>query len=256
MHPLNSAKVWRLLKSDMQYGELAEVYDLLIYDMPYDKWMNFIEKNFSGRTVLELGCGTGNMTVRLAQKYELTAIDISDEMLRKADEKLRKNGRRARLATADMTSFVMNKPVDLVLCACDGINYLTELSQVDKTFANVHKNLKENGLFIFDISSRNKLRAMNDQLYSEDTDDVTYIWRNSYDNEKNTISMDISFFLAQGEEEYIRFDENHLQRAHDVSEIKQLLEKNSFEIISISDDYSEEKVKEDTARITFCARAI
>ena len=64
----------------MQYSEFAEVYDSLIYDMPYETWADFIEKNSSG-DVLELACGTGNLTKLLAKRRSVTALDISPEML-------------------------------------------------------------------------------------------------------------------------------------------------------------------------------
>ncbi len=236
----------------MQYSELAEVYDSLIYDMPYEKWADFIEKNSSG-DVLELACGTGNLTKLLAKRRSVTALDISPEMLRIADGKLRTLGRRVRFVQGDMRTFALNKPVNTVVCACDGINYLTDADSVKRTFINVHKSLNSGGTFIFDISSYYKLSKMNNELYSEDTDDVTYIWRNSFEND--ILNMDIAFFVTDDGENYTRFDETHVQRAHRTDELARLLRECGFEEIKITDDYSETEVKNDSLRITFCAKA-
>ena len=236
----------------MQYSELACVYDSLIYDMPYGKWVKFIDKNSSG-DVFELACGTGNLTRLLAKRRNVTALDISPEMLRIADKKLRAAGRRVRFVQGDMCTFALNKPVNTVVCACDGINYLTDAEKVKSAFANVRKSLNTGGTFIFDISSYYKLSKMNNELYSEDTDSVTYIWRNSF--KEDILNMDIAFFVTGDGENYTRFDETHVQRAHREAELCAFLEECGFGNIKITDDYSEDEVRDDSLRITFCAKA-
>ncbi len=241
----------------MQYGEFAQVYDELMYDVPYEKWVDFIVKKLGKvQNVLELGCGTGNVTQLLASRFDVTALDISEEMLEVAAQKLRKGGKMARLVQGDMCDFKLHRSAEAAVCICDGINYLTEKSKVLKAFKNVRNNVIAGGLFIFDISSEYKLKQMNNQLYSEDNEQVTYIWRNSFDEETKCINMDISFFVCQGDNEYVRFDEVHTQRAHSIEEIKECLKKADFKVISVSDDYSDETVKTDSMRITFVAQAI
>ena len=241
----------------MQYGSLSRVYDELIYDMPYEKWAEFIfNKVPLGAKALELGCGTGNLTKFLAKRFDVTAIDISEQMLIVAQEKLRKSGLPVNFVAGDMTDFSLHKPVDCALCACDGINYLLTPEKVAKAFSSVRKSLKTGGLFIFDISSEYKLTQMDNQLYSEDAQNVTYVWRNSFDKATKCINMDITFFVANNENTYTRFDEVHVQRAHSVSEIQQLLKDNGFETVSVTEDYSLSEITDESLRITFCAKAI
>ena len=233
----------------MQYGDLSLVYDALTYDMPYDDWARFIIKNMPDvKNILEVGCGTGNMTERLMRRFQVTALDLSEDMLDAARRKL--------MAKGDMCEFSLNKAVDGAICACDGINYLITPEKVKQAFLSVYGNIKTGGRFIFDISSRFKLESMADQLYSEDADEVTYIWRNSYDTEKNIINMDITFFVAETEETYFRFDEKHSQRAHSESEIALWLEECGFKVISVTDNYSDMPVNNETLRITFVAEKI
>lgn len=235
----------------MQYGEIALVYDSLMYDIPYKEWVEFIRENLKGQTVLELGCGTGSITERLSAYYDVTALDLSEDMLDVARQKLMKKGRTARFVKGDMRDFSVHKPMDNAIIVCDGINYLLSEADVKKAFLKVYENIKAGGSFIFDISSAYKLKNMADQLFSEDADEVTYIWRNTMEND--ILSMDITFFVAEDEERYYRFDEKHLQRAHSLEEISLWLNECGFEIISITDNYTEESVKDDTIRITFCA---
>ncbi len=239
----------------MQYGEIALVYDSLMYDMPYASWAEFLRKNLkNAQNILELGCGTGSITELLSAYYDITAVDISDDMLDIARQKLIKKGRTARFVNGDMCDFSLHKPVDGAICVCDGINYLITPEKVKQAFLSVYKNIKAGGKFIFDISSEYKLNSMADQLYSEDADDVTYIWRNSMEDKR--INMDITFFVAEDDEHYFRFDEKHVQRAHSVEEISLWLEECGFKILKVTDNYTDEIVKDDTMRITFCAEKI
>ena len=239
----------------MQYGDFSNVYDLLAYDLPYAQWYAFAKKTLAGcQTVAELGCGTGNMTVRLARDFDVTAFDISPDMLEKAAQKLRKGGVQARLIEGDMRTFSLHKPVDAVVCFCDGINYLTTPEDVEKTFASAFCALKPRGKLLFDVSSAHKLRAMAGQLYSEDTDAVTYIWRNAFDEKTQCLTMDLTFFCAQGEQ-YLRFDETHVQRAHTREELCAWLEKAGF-FANVTEAYSDRPATEQSARLSFSAERI
>ena len=240
----------------MQYGEIALVYDSLMYDMPYSDWAEYIRKNIKGDTVLELGCGTGRITEKLSAYYDVTALDISEDMLEAAREKLMSKGRQSRLINGDMCDFSLHKPVDSVVCICDGINYLITPEKVKQAFLNVYKNVKAGGRFIFDISSEYKLFAMGNELYSEDNDTVTYIWRNTVDEDKKLIEMDITFFVNEEDERYFRFDEKHVQRMHSVDEITLWLKECGFKIISVTDNYTDKEITDETMRITFCAEKI
>lgn len=237
----------------MQYGDMAFVYDALMYDMPYEKWAEYIYKNLKeAKTVLELGCGTGSLTRFLAKKYDVCALDISEEMLDIARQKLLKEGINIRLIQGDMRAISLHKKVDAVVCACDGINYLKTSECVKQAFLSVFNNLNDGGKFIFDISSKNKLISYDNTLYSEDSDEATYIWRNKVDGDK--ITMDITFFVPQDEETYLRFDETHIQRMHTEQEIVSWLKETGFTVLSVTDDYSDKTVEDKTGRITFVAQ--
>lgn len=60
-------------KDDDQYRDFAFVYDELMNDVDYDKWVKYIEdiidnENVKVKNILELACGTGNITIPLAKK--------------------------------------------------------------------------------------------------------------------------------------------------------------------------------------------
>lgn len=74
------------------YSAFAYVYDELMDNVPYDEWAEYLigllkENGVPEGLVCELGCGTGQMTRRLAAAgYDMIGIDLSEEMLDVARE--------------------------------------------------------------------------------------------------------------------------------------------------------------------------
>lgn len=78
---------------DMSYRKFAYVYDELMEDMPYPDWIRFArtawEKHGMPKSVAELGCGTGSITIPLVNSgFEVTGIDLSADMLSVARSKM------------------------------------------------------------------------------------------------------------------------------------------------------------------------
>lgn len=76
------------------YRRFADVYDQLVQDIPYKKWADYLQSAFlkfnqKPELILELACGTGNMTIELSKRgFQMIGLDISVDMLSKAYEKL------------------------------------------------------------------------------------------------------------------------------------------------------------------------
>ena len=73
----------------MMYGTLAQFYDALVKDEEATQaWVSLIEEYVNGKEVLELACGSGEITIALAKDgYHVTGTDISAEMLQAAKKK-------------------------------------------------------------------------------------------------------------------------------------------------------------------------
>lgn len=243
-----------------KYGALAQVYDALMYDVSYEEWAEYLcgllKKNgiSRGAKVLEYACGTGNITMPLAKEgYCMTAVDISEEMLYEAQEKTRRNALRITYACGDMRNFQLNKPADAIICACDGVNYLLGQDDLDAFFKSAYGNLRGGGLLLFDISSSYKLadRIGNDIFY-DDGDDQTYLWVNRYDEQKRTVTMELTLFVREGEL-YERFDETHVQKAWEREEIERALGNAGFSEIAAYGFMTESEPQEYGERIQFAA---
>lgn len=238
------------------YGKFAGLYDPLMKDVDYDRWAEYIASFLpeGSLRIADCACGTGEITIRLAKMgYTLTGIDISEDMLRIAAEKARKSALKLPFICQNMAELQLHRPQDAIVCACDGVNYLDSLEQVGRFFFAAYAVLKPNGLLLFDISSRHKLENVLDcNTFAEDDGERAYIWKNCYDPESRLISMELSFYEKQGEL-YRRFEESHIQRAHEEKELLSAMEKAGFDAAAYG-FLTRRQAAEDCQRIQFIGR--
>ena len=238
----------------MNNYEFSEVYDILMKNVSYDKWTKFIDKRLKGKKeILEIGCGTGEITKRLAERnYKITAIDSSENMLVKAYEKLRKIP-NIRVMKGDGTDFEIDYEFDGIVSTCDVVNYMLEDSELENFIKNSYKLLKKDGCFVFDFSSYYKFKnVLDNNTFVNEEEGIFYIWENAFD-EKSCISEMILNFFINKNNNYKRIIEIQHQRAYRIKEVKKVLEKNGFKDIKIYDDYNENDPNEKTERIVFTA---
>ncbi|MBQ8954816.1 MAG: methyltransferase domain-containing protein [Clostridia bacterium] len=242
------------------YEEFAAVYDALMDDFDYPAWAAYYlrllaEAGCAPRTAFECGCGTGSMSIPLAKSgLRLTASDLSDDMLRLAQQKARRNGVMIPFVHMDMRSLAVPRPVDAVLACCDAVNYLTTPEDAAAFFAAAHKALKSGGSLAFDVSSEAKLTAMKDAFYGEERDKIAYLWQNRMDDESRVITMDLTFFVETEGGLYRRFEEQHLQRAHSEDELRRWLAEAGFADIRVYGDRAMRPPAPQEQRLHFTAR--
>lgn len=249
-------------KMTLEYGNFAEVYDRLMADVDYAIWTGYLLallKNggvLPGDALLDCACGTGEITLRLQKEgYLLTGADRSERMLEIAQQKARKAGLKIPFICQDMRSLSLHKPVSAITCACDGVNYLLSEEEVDQFFAGAHHALKNGGLLLFDVSSAYKLEhVLGSQTYGEDMKDCTYLWQNCFDPKSRLLEMRLAFFRPDGQGKYTRFDERHVQRAHEVHSLTNALTRAGFSIESVYDAFTMDEPKPESERIQFVAR--
>jgi ubiquinone/menaquinone biosynthesis C-methylase UbiE len=231
-------------------------------EVDYIAWIEYLEQimaieNASVKNILELACGTGNITLPLAIKgYDIVGMDISEEMLNVAVKKSKEIGVDIVYLEQDIRNLEFEVDgLDCVLCCCDGFNYILKDKHLKNIFTKVYYQMKEEGIFIFDISSYYKLtKILGDNTYGEEKENITYMWQNFFNYENNTLDMDLVFFVKDENGKYDKFNEYHTQRAYKENEIANILREVGFSKIKTYGDFSFEKPKEDTERITFVCK--
>lgn len=234
------------------YGTLAKFYDLFMQDVPYEKWIEFVAEKIGTQRKygVDFGCGTGRFTFGLAQKgYEILGVDLSGEMLNVAFVTAQKQGLKVPFLQGDICNFLPAHPLDFAIAMCDTVNYIKNPSDA---FANVYKNLKSGGIFIFDLSSAFKLKTiLAGQTYSETEDDITYIWSSC--GGKKRIDMELTFFEPVGGGLYRKSSETQTQYIHESNEICAALNAAGFVRVKCLGRLSKRAPKADETRIHFIA---
>lgn len=245
----------------MAYGEFAKIYDDLINeDINYDNMVSRIieicnEHNIECKDYLDVACGTGNVTVRLAKHFkDIYAVDLSEDMLIEAFNKLKENRIKGKIICQDMAEMQLNRKFDLITSVLDSTNYITDEDDLEKYFSSVKEHLKDDGIFIFDVNSYYKLsEILGNNIYTYSEEDVFYTWENVF--EDDMVSMFLTFFVKQGEL-YERFEEEHFERAYKEEELESALSNCGLKVINKFDGYSNNKVQANSERIVYVVKKI
>lgn len=243
------------------YTAFATVYDRLMSDVPYQAWADFYHEMLSGMgiadgsRVVECACGTGGLTVPLARWYQMTGVDCSQDMLSRAALKARGAGRDIRFVHQDMRALQVHRPVDAVLCTCDGLNYLTEPGGAARFLAAARRALRPGGALAFDVSAAHKLRhTLGTGVRTLVEPDVCYIWRSRWQEEKRLLRMDLTVFSLRLDGAWDRIEETQEQRAFEQAELQAMLADAGFEEIAWRGDRRHAQPAADEPRLHACAR--
>lgn len=245
------------------YESFSEVYDTFMEDIPYSRWLKHIEKIWDKyalkpKLVLDLACGTGNMTIRLAEKgYDMIGVDLSEQMLSKAKEKAEEKGLKSILfLNQDMRRLELYGTVDSIICLCDSINYILDENELLEVFRLVNNYLDPKGLFIFDINTIYKFRnILGDNNFCETTESSAYTWENYFDEEEMINEFYTNFFILDKETSlYKRYEEYHYEKGYTVEKITALLAKAGLKPLGCYNELSFEAPRADSQRICFIAQ--
>ena len=237
----------------MAYKAFSYYYDILMQDVPYHKWITKTKEYLPiGSSILDVGCGTGTISILLAKEgYDVTGVDLSEDMLALAYEKTLKEGLGIKYMNQDMCRLEGFNDFDAAVIYVDSLNYLRRDQEVFQTFSKIYKSLKEGGILIFDVHSLFKVTEIfDDYLYADTNPDLTYIWHVGEGKYPYSIEHELTFF-KQVDDRYERFQEIHYQRTFAIEEYMQWLEDIGFKILEISADFLNEAPSEESERIIF-----
>ncbi len=241
------------------YDSLAAAYDGLTGDIPYAQVLDFLEavlrqEGKRPNSVLDLACGTGSMSLLLAQRgYQVLASDISEEMLTQAAAKAADMGDRAPyFIHQPMQRLRLPVPVDAVFCLLDSLNYLTQPEDCKKTLHRVFEALSSGGVFLFDINTPEKLYALDGQVFLDENEDSYCVWRADFDTEENCCYYGIDLFSRRGDL-WSRSFEQHCEYAYDPQMLCLWLQEAGFTKVRCFGDRRMEPPRSGEQRIYFYA---
>lgn len=238
----------------MTYGKFAAVYDRLMEDVPYERYAEWVTSSVSSGKLLDIACGTGTLSELFSEAgLEVTASDLSEEMLAVASDRFAQAGLTVPLFCLSMTDLEGLSGFDAVTIAIDSLNYLETEEEVKRTFREVYEALNEGGHFFFDVHSVHKMTEIYmDGPFVLDDEEISYIWHTEPGETEFSVIHDLTFFVKNGRF-YERFEETHEQRTFPVSLYEQWLAEAGFQNVAITADFSNEKPADASERIFFHA---
>jgi len=243
------------------YKNFAEIYDILMDDVDYLAWSDYVEKLLARSgirkgLVLDLGCGTGAITELLADKgYDMIGVDNSPEMLNIATAKKIESGNDILYLLQDMREFELYGTVRGIVSICDSLNYILTEEDLLKVFKLANNYLDPDGVFIFDLNTIYKYKeVMGEATFAEEREEGSFIWENFYDEEKQINEYDLTLFIPTENGLYKKERELHHQRAYSLALIKELLTKVKMDVVATYDALTFDEPKEDSERIYVVAK--
>lgn len=226
------------------YASLSQIYEAMYqtfidYEEEFDFYAQILQK-YQCQSVVEIGCGTGNLAHRFAQQnFNYFGLDFSDNMLKIAQEKFPDG----QFLQGDMRDFSLKKQVHSALITARSLSYMVENSEVEATFQSVYKNLKTGGIFCFDVIDANRFIPdiyFGKSLKHSATFEGIEYFRNS------ELSVDLTakswtfnwlstFYRKENGEDILLGEDNSSVRAFTKNDIAILLKMAGFEVLEVID---------------------
>ena len=241
------------------YHDLAQSYDRLTNDVDYGAVVDFYfqlleHAGCKPRTAADLACGTGSVALLLAERgLSVTAVDMSEDMLTVAQQKAEGLKKAPLFLCQPLQKLQLIRGVDLAVCALDSLDYITEPSDCEEAICRVYKALNPGGVFIFDVNTPEKLRAMDGQVFLDEDDDVYCVWRGEFDGQTNICTYAMDLFQRSGDVWHRSFEE-HREYAYTREMLTGYLKKAGFTGIRVYGDGRMDAPNAQDQRIYFMAR--
>ncbi len=187
--------------------------------------IDFFRRYASGNRLLDISIGTGLLAKHFLDRgFDVYGMDISEGMLEKAEEK----GFRGRLVRGSFMKIPFgNGLFDIVISTFDSLNTVLYGVELQKIFSDVHRVLKEGGVFIFDMNTPHSYRFYWNGLERIDEDEeLMVLWRSYTRGAITTLNLDI---LVRVEENmYRRFSGVLRERGYPLDRIEKFLRRAGF----------------------------
>ncbi|MQS76495.1 class I SAM-dependent DNA methyltransferase [Companilactobacillus halodurans] len=241
----------------MIYNSFARVYSELMDDSLYAKWAEYVEKEAGtiDKTLLDVACGTGDLTILLADKFHVTGTDLSDEMLKIAEEKAQKAKKTIPFIQSNMMDLYDFEKFDVITCFDDSICYLKDEDELAVAFNQAFEHLNAGGKYLFDAHSLYQMdEVFPGYMFNHRTEDSAFMW-NSFEGEyPHSIEHELTFFNWNDKiKGYSVNTELHKERTYPIETFKMILNDIGFKNIQVSAEFGKSEVKNDSTRWFFSA---
>ena len=248
---------------DAAFVEVAPLYDMLMTGVPYEEWIVYLhklleERKAKPRHILDLACGTGNVSELLTQEgYKVTGVDIAPGMIAQARRKAEPKGLAIDYHVQDAALLELpGQRFDLCVSLFDSLNYITD----PRPFAGGHDAGRRapDAQRPVHLRSQHRVRAYQPLFRPEQpgsNDRLLYDWKSDFDPQTRLCRVQMQFRYRPAEQGAERvFEEVHWQFAYNQEEIVAMLENAGFDQITPYKAYTLRQPVRTSDRIFYVAR--
>jgi SAM-dependent methyltransferase len=224
---------------DYHYEKFAEEYDIIEANDNIKKLNQVLDKilkRHGVKSILDMTCGTGEQSIYLHKKgYCVVASDKSRDMLAVAKKKYS----FLSWSKGDIRNSVYGK-FDAVISIYNAIAHLSK-NDFEKALKNIAKNLKEGGIYIFDIFNAEFMRKkfinheFIDQCIELKNKKFVRFNKNTFDRKRNIMHINQKTYIQEGMQNPRIFMEKWDMQIYASDELRKMLQRNNFGKISFLD---------------------
>ena len=251
-----------------RYEHSAYLYDLdqrdiLVVDIPF--YIEYAKKQ--NGNILELGCGTGRVSIELAKLgYFITGLDLSEQMLEIYKNKIKglpKNIReKIEIINGNMAEFEIDKKYSLIIAPFRAFQALTKENDIKNCLKCIKSHLSENGIFIINVFRPNK--ELDESWCSEekiqwerdDEKNGTHVvkkdWREKIDIKDQIIYPKFIYEVIGKNGHMEKYIEELELKYYYYEQLTKLLKDNGFKIMEEYGWYDKSGIKEGKEMIIIC----
>jgi SAM-dependent methyltransferase len=239
----------------MHFKDYANYYNLLYKDKNYREEVDYINRlinkhNPGARTLIDLGCGTGNHAFEFERSgLHTTGVDLSAQMIAVANKNKAEKGSEAVFYEGDIRSYRSGSRYDCVVSLFHVMSYQTTNADLSKAFDTAKQLMENDGIFIFDCwygpGVHTDLPASRTKIFEDELLKVTRKSSSLIDFNRSTVDVKFNVTI----ENKITKEKNILEELHPMrfifrNEIEFLAENNGMKIEALynwmsTDDPSE-----------------
>jgi SAM-dependent methyltransferase len=222
------------------YTALSDVYQVAGYAAysealaPHLLDMAF-ELEWTGRSLLDLACGTGEVVCWFAEHgFRTVGVDSSTQMLRFGTARAESAGSNADFVAGDIRNFQASSQYELVTCLGGSLNYIPTLRDLESVFRLAQSAVSPGKLFIFDFYTIQGLASSGnkDQIVFDNGSDTMIVLRESFNYETLTSTRTYTILRYTDKTGWQRGEETHVLRGYPVQAVSTVLAKTGFKTIS------------------------
>lgn len=244
------------------YRHLARYYDVLTQNVGYarraayfDELIRRYARNERPVLLLDLACGTGSLSVELANRgYDVIGTDASQDMLLAASSKAAGVGADILFLCQSMEKLDLYGTVDACVCALDSLNHLPDEAALSRVMNRVALFLCPGGIFVFDVNTAHKHRhVLADNVFLYDLPQVYCVWQNRFHEQGCRVDITLDLFGREADGRFARYTERFSERVFSGACLERCLKENGLRLLEVFAEDTLEKPREDTQRLVYIA---